>query len=65
MKISKFYLIGVIFVFVGLCIKIPSWYFEANDLFQVGLCFSGVGIIFLVISVIKNKRRITPDLFHV
>lgn len=57
MKISIFYKIALVFIFVGLCIKAPSLYFEVDYLFQVGLGFSGIGIIFLGIVIIKNRRK--------
>jgi len=55
MKIYSLYFIGMIFVFIGLVIKIPSLYLQIDYLFQVGLGFSGIGIIFLAILIVKNR----------
>jgi len=56
MKITIFHKLGLVFLFLGLCIKIPSLYFEVDYLFNVGLCFSGIAILFLVIAFVKNRR---------
>lgn len=61
MKISNFYKLGLVFVFVGLFIKIPSLYFDVDYLFNVGLGFSGIGIIFLVASFIKNRKNMRVE----
>jgi len=55
MKIPSFYFIGIIFLFVGLAIKIPSFLLQIDYLFEIGLCFSGIGIIFLAVVILKNR----------
>lgn len=54
-KINSFYFIGMVFVLVGLLIKIPSFYLQIDYLFQVGLGFSGIGILLLAILIVKNR----------
>ena len=57
MKIDNFNKIGVIFILIGLCIKIPSLYFDVVYLFNIGFGFGGIAVIFLIISLVKNRKK--------
>lgn len=59
-KISTFYLLGLIFVGVGLAAKIPGYLIDFELLIIIGMIFSLLGIIVLGVGIskihLKNKK---------
>jgi len=53
---TKFYLLGVIFVFLGLVLKIPSFLLHEDTIFHIGFGFSIVGVVILLISFRRLKK---------
>jgi len=52
----SFYQIAVIFISIGIFLKLPGYIGKIDFLFQVGLVCSAIGVVFLLYAIVKKKR---------
>ena len=51
------YKLGLIFVLIGLVIKIPAFILGVQNVFYFGLVCSGIGICFFVVYFVKYRIK--------
>jgi len=52
----NFYKIGVIFIAIGIFLKLPGHIGQMDWVFQTGLACSAIGIIFVIYAIIPKKK---------
>jgi len=56
-----FYKIGIVFIFVGLAIKIPAIFLDTQSIFHFGFVFSIIGFGFVVAAFTTDIIRIRKE----